>query len=120
MTVATRASLKRTPKRRRAKTTTHGTHIISTPGICGGRPRIAKHRITVENLVIWHERMGQNADEIAADYDLTLAEVYAAIAYYYDHRIEVDKSIRAGEAYANAMRVSIPSKVQAKLSGRQN
>ena len=120
MTIATRASRKSTPKRRRGKTIEHSRHIVATPGICGGKPRIAGHRITVQNIVIWHERMGQSADEIAADYDLTLAEVYAALAYYYDHRPEVDKSVRAGEAYAESLRRSTPSKVQAKLSGRQN
>ena len=54
-------------------------HIEITPGISGGKPRIAGHRITVENIVIWHERMGKSADEIATEYDLTLADVYAGI-----------------------------------------
>jgi len=30
-------------------------HIEITPGICGGKPRIAGHRIKVQNIVIWHE-----------------------------------------------------------------
>ena len=68
-------------------------HIEITPGIVGGKPRIAGHRITVENIVIWHERMGKCADEIAAEYELTLADVYAALAYYYDHRAEIDHSM---------------------------
>jgi len=41
---------------------------------------LAGHRITVQNIVTWHERMGRSADEIAADYDLSLADVYAALA----------------------------------------
>ncbi len=56
-------------------------HIEVTPGITGGKPRIAGHRITVLNIVVWHERIGKSADEIAAEYDLTLADVYAALAY---------------------------------------
>ena len=40
-------------------------HIESSPGVCGGKPRIAGHRITVQNIVIWHERMGMSADGIA-------------------------------------------------------
>ncbi len=68
-------------------------HIEITPGISGGKPRIAGHRITVENIVIWHERMGKTADEIASDYDVTLADVYAALAYYFDHREEIDQSL---------------------------
>ena len=32
-------------------------HIAVTPGIVGGKPRIAGHRITVQNVAIWHERI---------------------------------------------------------------
>jgi uncharacterized protein (DUF433 family) len=39
--------------------------------------------------------MGRSADEIANEYDLTLAHVYAALAYYYDHQSEIDKAINA-------------------------
>jgi uncharacterized protein (DUF433 family) len=34
----------------------------------------------VQNVVIWHERMGLCADEIATEYGLSLADVYAALA----------------------------------------
>ncbi len=39
-------------------------HIVVTPDVAGGKPRISGHRITVQNIVIWHERMGLSADEI--------------------------------------------------------
>ncbi|WP_333364954.1 DUF433 domain-containing protein [Microcoleus sp. herbarium14] len=32
-------------------------HIEITPGICGGKPRIAGHRIRVQDIVVWHEQM---------------------------------------------------------------
>lgn len=83
--------------------------IEMTPGVAGGKPRIAGHRITVQNMVIWHERLGRTADEIAAEYNLTLAEVYAALAYYFDHRTEIDQSIKADEAFAAALRQQMPS-----------
>ncbi len=66
-------------------TKTLNDHIIITSGIASGNPRIAGHRITVQNVVIWHELMGLSADEIVAEYDLTLSDIYAALAYYYDH-----------------------------------
>ena len=90
-------------------------HIEITPGVAGGKPRIAGHRITVQNVVIWHERMGLSADEIATGYDLTLADVYAALAYYYDHRQEIDEGIRDSDAFVEALRWQIPSKVARKL-----
>lgn len=93
-------------------------HIECTPGIAGGKPRIAGHRITVQNIAIWHDRLGLSADEIASEYDLTLADVYAALAYYFDHRVEIDGSIEAGEAFAAALRERMPSKIRQKLVGR--
>ena len=95
-------------------------HIEVTPGIASGKPRIAGRRITVQNIVIWHERLGRGADEIATEYDLQLSDVYAALAYYYDHREEIDASIREGETLAEAMRKEAPSKLKAKLHGRSD
>jgi uncharacterized protein (DUF433 family) len=91
-------------------------HIKTTEGITGGKPRIAGHRITVQNIVLWHELLGRSADEIAAEYNLTLADVYAALAYYYDHRAEIDKSIGESESFVEALRQKTPSKVLQKLN----
>lgn len=90
-------------------------HIEISPDVAGGKPTIAGHRITVQNVVIWHERIGLSADEIAAEYDLTLSEVYAALAYYYDHRADIDAAIRADEAFAEELRRLTPSKLPEKL-----
>ncbi len=86
-------------------------HIAITPGICSGKPRIADHRITVAHIAIWHERMGKCADEIATEYDLTLADVYAALAYYFDHREEIDQLIQEGEEFVKALRQKTPSRL---------
>jgi len=80
--------------------------------VAGGKPRIAGHRITVQDVVVWHERLGKSADEIADDYDLTLAEVHAALAYYHLHREEIDLSLRESEAFVEAMRQATPSKLK--------
>lgn len=90
-------------------------HIEVTPGIAGGKPRIAGHRITVQNVVIWHERMGKSADEIAAEYDLTLADIYAALAYYFGHRSEIDQAIEESNAFVEALRQSTPSRLRQKF-----
>jgi len=92
-------------------------HIEVTPGVAGGRPRVAGHRITVQDIVVWHERLGLSADEIAAEYELTLADVYAALAYYYDHRAELDDAIRSDEAYIAELRRRIPSKLRERIGG---
>jgi uncharacterized protein (DUF433 family) len=86
-------------------------HIVSTPGVLGGKPRIAGHRISVQDVAIWHERMGLSVDEIATNYDLTLAEVYAALAYYFDHREEIDDRIRQGAKIIEELKQRFPSRL---------
>ena len=93
-------------------------HIEITPGVVGGKPRIAGHRITVQNIAIWHERMGISPDEIATEYDLTLGDLHAALADYFDHREEIDESIRSDEAFVEEMRKQSRSKLGERLSGR--
>ncbi len=91
-------------------------HIESSAGITGGKPRIAGHRITVQNIVIWHERMGLSADEIASEYGLSLSSIYAALAYYYDNREEIEKDIQDSQSFISALRQEIPSKLAKKLN----
>ena len=90
-------------------------HIVRTPGTCSGKPRIAGRRITVQHIAVWHERLGRDVEEIAAEYDLALSDVYAALAYYHDHREEIDQSISADQTLADAMRREMPSAIQEKL-----
>lgn len=79
-------------------------HIERTPGICGGRPRIAGTRIRVQDIVIWHERLGYSPDEIVSHYpQLTLADVYAALAYYHDRRAEIERDIHEAEELATTL-----------------
>ena len=97
------------------KARTLDRHIEVTADIAGGKPRIAGRRITVQNIVVWHEYMGLSADQIAAEYDLSLSEVYAALAYYFDHRVEVQQQIASDEAFAEALRAQTPSSLSTKL-----
>ena len=91
--------------------------IVRTPGVCGGKPRIDGHRITVQNIAIWYDRLGLSADEIASEYDLELADIYAALAYYFAHQSEVDVTIEQGEAFVREMRQKTPSLLAKKLRG---
>ena len=94
--------------------------IVSTPGTCGGRPRIDGHRITVEDVAIWHERMGMSPDEIVFNYpSITLSDVYAALAYYFENRERIDADILEGEKFVAEMKAKAPpSLLQQKLRQR--
>jgi uncharacterized protein (DUF433 family) len=99
-------------------TQTLDAHIERTPGVCGGKPRIAGRRLTVQHIAICHERLGRSVDEITAEYDLSLSQVHAALAYYHDHRAEIDRSIEEDEAFIEEMRKQTSSLIEKKLSGR--
>jgi uncharacterized protein (DUF433 family) len=94
-------------------------HIVRTPGICGGKPRIDGHRVNVEHIAICHERMGMSPDEIVNSHPtITLARVHAALAYYLEHKDEIDLDIEKGERFAEELEAkSPPSKLRTRFSG---
>src|SRR3954467_13570696 len=84
--------------------------IVSPPGVRGGKPRIDGHRITVADVAVWHERMGMSPDEIVYNYpSITLSDVYAALAYYFENRERIDADIVEGEKLAETVRAGQPS-----------
>jgi uncharacterized protein (DUF433 family) len=90
-------------------------YIETTPDIRGGRPRIADTRITVADVVLMYLHLGQSLEEIAGKYDISLAALYAAMAYYYDHQAEIDRSISEDRAVAEAFRQNNSLPLRAKL-----
>jgi uncharacterized protein (DUF433 family) len=91
-------------------------HISKTPGVCGGKACIAGHRIRVMDIMIWHEMSGMTPAQIVEQYpSITVADVHAAIAYYLDHREEIEADIRRGYEVEEKYRHLYPSQVQAKL-----
>ena len=69
------------------------TMLESTPEVCCGRLRIAGTRITVQQISVLHQR-GKTAHSIVEECPyLTLAQVYAALAYYHANREEMDSQL---------------------------
>jgi uncharacterized protein (DUF433 family) len=71
-------------------------HIIRSPDVFGGEPRIDKHRIRVRDIAAARDLGGLSPEEIVASVypQLTLAQVYGALAYYEDHREEIDEAAK--------------------------
>jgi len=85
------------------KVTDIGTLIIQTPEVRGERPRIAGTGVTVRRIVGWY-KLGLTAEEIVAEIPhLTLAQVYAALAYYHVNREEIEQDIAEEEAVAGQL-----------------
>jgi uncharacterized protein (DUF433 family) len=93
-------------------------YIALEPGYCGGKPHVAGHRIKVQHIAVWHERMGLSAEEIVVTYPtLSLPAVYAALAYYHSHRTEIDADIEADLRFVAEMKSrGGASKLQGRLA----
>ena len=91
-------------------------HIAIDPSYCFGKPRIAGTRMPVATIAKLYLEMGESLEDIATEYDLSLASVYAAMAYYYDHRQDIDRYTAESEAYVvQIRRNSSTSLLQEKL-----
>jgi uncharacterized protein (DUF433 family) len=95
-----------------------GDMIVKTPGTCGGRPRIAGTRIKVEHVYNWVERQGMTPAQVVTNYPhLSMAQVHAALAYYWSHQDEIQRDIAEGEKLVAEMKAKAgPSKLQDKLA----
>ncbi|MEM6529247.1 MAG: DUF433 domain-containing protein [Chloroflexota bacterium] len=51
-----------------------------------GIPRTVNRRVKVKMIAEAHIDAGLNASDIAAEYKISLADVHAALTYYYDHQ----------------------------------
>lgn len=59
--------------------------IVSSQGTLGGQPRIAGSRISVLQIYELVEGRGDTVETVASRYDLDVADVYHALAYYHDN-----------------------------------
>ncbi len=90
--------------------------ITRNAEIYGGKACIAGRRIRVMDIVIWHEDLGMSPDEIIAGHPiLSLSDVHAALAYYFDNVEEIRHDIRHNDDIADQLRVQFPSKLKVKL-----
>jgi len=86
-----------------ATVTEIGSLISRRPEIRGGRPCIAGTGVSVRRIVQWH-KLGMMPEEIATNFGhLSLAQVHAALAYYYANKAEIDADLDAEERETEAL-----------------
>jgi uncharacterized protein (DUF433 family) len=87
-----------------ATVTDIGTLIEQTPGICGGRPCIAGTGVSVLRIAGWY-KLGWTPEEISRRIGhISLAQVYAALAYYHANQEAVEAEMAAEEADYDRLR----------------
>lgn len=89
---------------------TPAAHIEAHPDFAGGKPVVAGTRIRVQDIVAWTE-LGRSPDDIVNAYPhISLADVHAALAYYHDHRVEIDRQIGEDDEFIEWFRAQCLSR----------
>jgi uncharacterized protein (DUF433 family) len=70
--------------------------IVKTDGVLGGKARLEGRRVSAFQIGEMYAQAGTSPEDIADQLDLDLAEVHAALSYYYEHPGEME-SIRERE-----------------------
>lgn len=68
-------------------------HIVKTAGVRSGKARISGRRITVSDVFFWIIKDKRTINDVCQDFDLTPAQIHAALTYYYDNQKEIDDQI---------------------------
>ena len=85
-----------------------GQLIVKTPGTCGGRARVAGRRVPVSSIYRWFLR-GRAPEDILEKYEaVSLAEIYAAIAYALANREEIGAEIAEEDRLEHEARAAAP------------
>ena len=86
-----------------------------------GRAWVDDTNVKVIELVLDHLAYGWNADATHEHHPgLSLAQVYSALGWYYDHQAEMDAEIRLQEERLRELRaVTAPSALQRRALGNR-
>ena len=75
-------------------------HIENRPDKCGGKPCIRGTRIRVQDIYVWHDLRGFSPDQIVDEFpELSLADVHAALTYFWDHQDEIRQQMRDDDEF---------------------
>ena len=65
-------------------------YLVNLPGVCAGRTIVINTRIGVHDVVGLILNGASIEDVLRSFPDLTKAQIYECLAYYEDHRTEID------------------------------
>jgi uncharacterized protein (DUF433 family) len=94
--------------------------IATNPKVRGGRPCIAGTGLEVSTIATARIVHNRTPEEIASDYEISLAEVHAALSYYYAHKEKIDASIRERHKIAQELKEQLIASGHSPLLGRKS
>jgi len=87
------------------------SRIVSTPDICAGHPRVTGTRVRVIDIFAWHDGAKKSAEEISFEFDLQVADVHAALDYYFANIDEIKALVEKDKAFVEQMKLNHVSKL---------
>lgn len=78
--------------------------VVSDPEVRGGQPLIAGTTLRVSDLASYHTLAGLTPEQLSAQFDIDMARVHAALAYYYQNKTAIDAEIRSNSDQAEILR----------------
>jgi uncharacterized protein (DUF433 family) len=70
-------------------------YLTSRKDYCGGHPVIKGTKFPVRSVVNYILRQGLSPEELVKEFPhLTLAQVYDALSYYYDHKDDIERELQ--------------------------
>ncbi len=81
--------------------------IVRKAGDCGGVPLLEGTRVRVSDIVVQHEHFGRSPEEITEQFpSLSVADIYGALTYYYEHPEEIRREIAERERFRKEVKRS--------------
>lgn len=91
-------------------------YIEQRAGVRGGAPVIAGTGVRVLDVAMRYEMMQMAPEEILIAFPhLTLAQIHAALSYYYAHKAQLDRGWKASLRKIARLRRERPSLLEQKL-----
>lgn len=95
-------------------------HIEIVDKGSGPVAKIIGHRVNVSHIAMYHEEEGMSPKEIAEGLPtITLADVHAALAFYYDNPEMMEAERIADERFYEELKQRHPSRLREMLQQRR-
>ncbi len=79
--------------------TLQARRIMKQEGICGGVPLLEGTRVRISDIAVEYDFRGLRPEEIAEEFSISVADVFAALTYYYEHLEEIRKEIEERKTF---------------------
>ena|SRR5664279_4084790 len=77
--------------------------IVTDPAIRGGQPIIGGTNVRLVDVIASYLYRGLSREELSVNFALDLGQAHAALAYYYQHKAEIDAQMRQNAAEVESL-----------------